>query len=610
MLSRVGTFAAVRRMFDGGLCATATAATAIAAALLVAVAAPLAADGAETVPLPPAYTHEFADGFAGSELVFGSEGEIWGTVPESGQIERVETSGVVTGRFTIPSGSGQDEPVESAPRSIVRGNDGEMWFLPGRNSEGSPLVERINAVGSHQGFLVAHAGFVTGLSVGLEGNVWFVGIVGPETSTEQAVAGYLGHGGTPTTYTIPTGEAANLPEGSGPTGLVTAADGSLWFGDDGRNFVNQTLVGRVSPGGSIVEFPFPEAFSSVSEVTRLPDGEVWVEAGFGGVYRVSPSGAFMLVGNVGPFGGRLAPGPEGNVWFYAGLGEVGRISPTGQVRVFTGLPEAAGSMVVGADGALWYAARGGGLVRVTVPPAPALLTAPTVSGAAAVGALLEASVGSWSHEPTSYSYQWQVCDPSGVQCEDIPGATGSTLTVGATEVGRTVRVAVSAANLGGTTVATSAPIGPIPVPSPGPPPVHYQPLPEITAGMVATFARARRFAEFSSMVLSGVPGGAIVEVVCHGRGCPFRGHRVRIGAADTGAICGRARCSRARTRGELDLTPLWSGVKLWAGTHVSVIVIKANWVGKSFQYLVREGNHPRVTIGCLAPNSRTKTERC
>ncbi len=72
---------------------------------------------------------------------------------------------------------------------------------------------------------------------------------------------------------------------------------------------------------------------------------------------------------------------------------------------------------------------------------------PSVGGIARDGSTLTADPGSWNGTPTiTYEYQWQRCDASGNNCVDIPGATGSTYTLGPDDVGSTIRVVVTAVN--------------------------------------------------------------------------------------------------------------------------------------------------------------------
>ena len=87
---------------------------------------------------------------------------------------------------------------------------------------------------------------------------------------------------------------------------------------------------------------------------------------------------------------------------------------------------------------------------------------PRISGAATVGSTLTASQGTWTNAPTSYAYQWVRCpsnggDPSGSNCAVIGGASTTSYVVADADVGRRLRVRVTAANADGQrTVASNA----------------------------------------------------------------------------------------------------------------------------------------------------------
>ena len=89
---------------------------------------------------------------------------------------------------------------------------------------------------------------------------------------------------------------------------------------------------------------------------------------------------------------------------------------------------------------------------------PGALILPSISGSAQAGQMLTANPGSWiGSEPISYAYQWQSCDWMGVDCEEIPGATGATYTLREDELGKTVYVVVTATNALGSSSASSEP---------------------------------------------------------------------------------------------------------------------------------------------------------
>ncbi len=113
---------------------------------------------------------------------------------------------------------------------------------------------------------------------------------------------------------------------------------------------------------------------------------------------------------------------------------------------------------------------------VAAPPVPNNTVAPTVTGTAQVAATLTAGRGTWTNVPTSYAYEWQRCDASGANCQAIAGATTSTYKPVVADTGQTIRVVVSATNLGGTASATSGASAAV-IASPKPQPAS---LPTIT----------------------------------------------------------------------------------------------------------------------------------
>jgi hypothetical protein len=92
--------------------------------------------------------------------------------------------------------------------------------------------------------------------------------------------------------------------------------------------------------------------------------------------------------------------------------------------------------------------------------APSNTVLPSISGTAQEAQTLSADVGSWSGTaPISYASQWRRCDAGGASCADIGGATGSTYTLVASDVGSTIRVVVTGSNSAGSSSASSAATG-------------------------------------------------------------------------------------------------------------------------------------------------------
>jgi hypothetical protein len=126
------------------------------------------------------------------------------------------------------------------------------------------------------------------------------------------------------------------------------------------------------------------------------------------------------------------------------------------------LPRALGAaaIVAGLVAALTLFAGSGLAVSGTAAQAnyaPQNTAAPTVSGTPEVGQTLTASNGTFTSDTTpTYTYQWRGCDAQGNNCASITGATSQTYAVQSADVGKTLRVVVTATNASGASSATSA----------------------------------------------------------------------------------------------------------------------------------------------------------
>jgi hypothetical protein len=96
------------------------------------------------------------------------------------------------------------------------------------------------------------------------------------------------------------------------------------------------------------------------------------------------------------------------------------------------------------------------IAAATSPAAPGNTALPTISGTPKVGQTLTAAPGSWSGNPTSFTYQWQRCDADVAACSNLVGATSTTYAVPLADLGYRLRVVVTAKNAKGSTSATSA----------------------------------------------------------------------------------------------------------------------------------------------------------
>ena len=112
----------------------------------------------------------------------------------------------------------------------------------------------------------------------------------------------------------------------------------------------------------------------------------------------------------------------------------------------------------------------------TTAQAPRNTRVPSISGTAAQGEILFASVGTWTGTtPLTYTYQWLRCEAdgggsTGAGCTAITGATIAQYTLTQTDLERRLRVQVTARNTSGTATAMSDPTALVQVAGSTPPP--------------------------------------------------------------------------------------------------------------------------------------------
>jgi hypothetical protein len=75
---------------------------------------------------------------------------------------------------------------------------------------------------------------------------------------------------------------------------------------------------------------------------------------------------------------------------------------------------------------------------------------PKILGTPKKGAVLTTDGGAWTGTPPiALTYRWRRCDTTGSVCSDIAGATASSYTLLAADVGHKMRLRVFATNVAG-----------------------------------------------------------------------------------------------------------------------------------------------------------------
>src|SRR5918994_6739548 len=115
------------------------------------------------------------------------------------------------------------------------------------------------------------------------------------------------------------------------------------------------------------------------------------------------------------------------------------------------------------------------------PKPPQNTKLPEITGTPRVGQTLTAQEGNWSGtEPMTFALQWLRCDAQGANCAAITGATAKTYVVTAADLGRRLRVRVTARNAAGSAAATSNPTVVVTTAAPPPPPGTSIPIESVS----------------------------------------------------------------------------------------------------------------------------------
>ncbi len=194
---------------------------------------------------------------------------------------------------------------------------------------------------------------------------------------------------------------------------------------------------------------------------------------------------------------------------------------------------------------------------VIQPSAPSNTALPEISGTAAEGQVLTATNGTWKGTPPlSFARQWLRCDAAGANCTNIGGATGSSYTLAAADVGKRVRVQVTASNaqspgVAATSAATTVVGGTAPLDEDAPTiSGTTRPGQTLTAGngtwsgtVPMTFARQWRRCDADGLNCVDIVGATAGTYVL---AAADLGHRIRVRVTATNAAGSRAADSAAR----------------------------------------------------------------
>ncbi|HEY5286701.1 MAG TPA: RHS repeat-associated core domain-containing protein [Solirubrobacteraceae bacterium] len=258
-----------------------------------------------------------------------------------------------------------------------------------------------------------------------------------------------------------------------PSAIAVDAHGNVWIADYGNDRVEEFnekgefLLKFGSVGSEGGKFRGPTG-------VLVANGYVYVTDFYNArVEAFTEEGSYVgEVGGWGPGIGEfvypygLAVNPSGDV-YVAELGNdrIQELTPYGGFLSLFGSPgngpgqlTEPHDLAFSATEALYVTDSENNRVEKWVPAgSPVNSTPASISGEIRVGQTLSADTGVWSAVPEpTYTYQWQRCNSSGESCSSIPGATEATYGLGSSDIGHTLRVAVTATNSGGSSLSTSA----------------------------------------------------------------------------------------------------------------------------------------------------------
>jgi hypothetical protein len=122
-----------------------------------------------------------------------------------------------------------------------------------------------------------------------------------------------------------------------------------------------------------------------------------------------------------------------------------------------------------------------------------------------------------------------------------------------------------------------------------------------------TFFYTNAYTVVRSLMVSGAPSAASVQLGCRGQGCPFAAVTLRPGKLPP---CSRQPQRSCRSGSSLILSDRFAHRRLALGTHLTVRIVRRGWIGKFYGFTVRPAVGPVIRIACLAPGSNQPRKVC
>jgi hypothetical protein len=372
-------------------------------------------------------------------LASDAAGNLWAANASSQTISRVTLAGAVT-NFALNQPGAQ---------LITAGPDNAMWFTYG----GDAAIGRISP-----------DGVVTDFTNGVPGPGFDIAL-GPDNALRMTSVGAV------TAYD--TGNAAAQFITPGPAG-----SNRMYM-----SLPQENKIGVITMQGQFSTIDGPDGATAMTDILTV-GSNVWFGSVTNNTNRltriVNDSGFIQVLAPQIPNPGFFGLGRDNTMWITdSSRNTVNHFTNAGVFVASYTLGERPAFPVQALDGNVWVSVPNNDAVaRVLTGVVPTVETSPTLNPTTnlVAGTPVSVSNGTWGNVPTSYNYQWQICQTAeATTCADKTGATASSYTIASEDVGKYLRAGVAAVNLNGagTTaytaiVATGAAPAP-PAPSPTPP---------------------------------------------------------------------------------------------------------------------------------------------
>ncbi len=262
--------------------------------------------------------------------------------------------------------------------AITAGPDGNLWYAETGVGTGQSEAA-IGTMSSSSGTVIAkyplgRNPYPDALTTGPDGNIWFDGCC--------SSVGKITTSGKVTEYKLEEGHGVGLSPGG-----VAVGEGDLWYTTSDNIPSESTPIVKVTTSGEETFYTLPAETNSY-QITAGPEKDMWFTNDYClhndpsepcSIDKITTSGVVTAypLGGTGKkriFPGGIAEGSDGNLWFTAsGTGEeggtgyvIGKMTPSGVVTLYSASGVDWGSKIVaGPESKLWFTSSSSAVGSIT-----------------------------------------------------------------------------------------------------------------------------------------------------------------------------------------------------------------------------------------------------